>query len=319
MPPVFPMLPLNFNSLINITVAQSDSNYLLIKSADTPDYTMCQLRSWLSPNCSTHFNVSGTQGGHLESHCEQANDKMAYNRSVDNAPLSPMQADYRNVGSQWLLALALNTGITNANASSGRLLSQLVPSFKDWETIQLKPLQPSIAETLAVMAGSTLLLSAMDSSYYHFWNYTANILNPGTYQSFNATLASQQYASGLTANWQGIFYIVLALVFACNVFCLVYFFLRSGLVTDYSEPQNLFALAINSPPSRRLSGSCGAGPKAEQLNVDWHVVQDGNSSHFFIKEGENEAEMEMRQRRKTQTLNSMGSYSKLSNKRRSWL
>jgi hypothetical protein len=314
------MLPIDYNSLTNITVAESDSNYVLIKSSAATNYTICQLRSWLSPNCSTQFNVSGTQGGNLESHCEKSSDKMAYNRSVTNAPLASISTDYRNIASEWLTALSLDSGVTNANASSARLLSQLVPSFEDWEAIQLKPLQPSIAETLAVLAGSTLLLSATDSSYYHFWNYTANILNPGTYQSFNATVASQQYASGFTAKWQGLFYIVLALVFACNVFCLVYFFLRSGLVTDYTEPQNLFALAINSPPSRRLSGSCGAGPRDEQLNVDWHVEHDEAMQHFYMREGERASiELKQRQRKKRQTLSSMSSYSKLSIERKSWL
>lgn len=320
-PPVFPMLPIDYNSIINITVAQSDSNYLLIKSAATTDYTMCQIRSWVSPNCSTQYNVSGTTGGHLESHCEDPSDKVAYNRSTPAAP-SPLSTDYRNVASQWLLALSLNTGISNANASSSRLLSQFVPSFQSWQKVQLDPLMPSIAEYLAVMAGSTLLLSSTDSTYFHFWNYTSNILDPGTYQAFNATIASQQYTSGYTAKWEGMFYVVLVLVFATNVFCLVYFFLRSGLVTDYTEPQNLFALAINSPPSRRLSGSCGAGPKDEMLNVDWHVSRDEGSNHFFIKEGEGgHGGMELRHRRERsrQTLASMSSYSKLSNKRKSWL
>jgi len=233
--------------------------------------------------------------------------------------------DYRNVGSQWQLALSLNTGISNANASSSRLLSQLVPTFDlSWETVKLRPLQPSIAEYLAVMAGNTLLLSSTDSTFYHFWDDPSTILNFGVYEPFNATLASQQYTSGPIAAWQSMFYIVLVLVFVTNVFCLVYFFLRSGLVTDYTEPQNLFALAINSPPSRRLSGSCGAGPRGEELNVDWHVQNDEGSNHFFIKEGEGRrggGGMGMRHRRErsSQTLHSFNSYSKLSSKRKSWL
>jgi len=136
------------------------------------------------------------------------------------------------------------------------------------------------------MAGHTLLLSTKDASFYHYWNYTSDSLSQGIYQPFNASLASQQYTSGTTQAWQGMFYIVLLLVFATNVFCLVYFFLRSGLVTDYTEPQNLFALAVNSPPSQNLHGSCGAGPEGEQLNVDWHVQREERSGHFFIREGE---------------------------------
>ena len=73
------------------------------------------------------------------------------------------------------------------------------------------------------------------------------VLDPGIYEKFNATITSQQYTSGVTQKWQGMFYIVLALVFATNVFCLTYFCVRNGLVTDFTELQNLFSLAVNSP------------------------------------------------------------------------
>jgi hypothetical protein len=314
------MRPIDYNSILNITVDHSDSNYLLIKSQPTTDYTLCQIRGWTSPNCSTQYNVSGTTGGHLESHCEEHSDKLAYNQSVSDVPLKSPSTDYRNVASQWLTALSLNTGISNANSSTSRLLSQFVPIYESWQKVQLNPLQPSLAETLAVMAGSTLLKSSIDSTYYHYWQYMSSVLEPGEYQPFNATLASQQYTSGYVAKWQAMFYLVLALVFVTNVFCLIYFFLRSGLVTDYTEPQNLFALAVNSPPSRRLDGSCGAGPKGEELNVNWHVAHEEHTNHFFIKEG-SAPEMELRNqnRRNEGILHSMTSYSKLSSKRKSWL
>jgi hypothetical protein len=54
-------------------------------------------------------------------------------------------------------------------------------------------------------------------------------------------------------------YTVLLLVFATNAFCVICFFLRSGLVADYTESQNIFALAVNSLFSDMLSGDCGAG------------------------------------------------------------
>ena len=325
------MVPLDFNSLHNITVgALGDSNYILIKSAATPDYTLCQLRSWISPSCSTQYNVSGTTGGHLESHCEDPTDKLAYLKSVPTAPL-PGQAsfvfstDYRNVGSEWQLALSLNTGISNANASSSRLLSQLVPTFDmSWQTPKLSPIQPSIAEYLSVMAGNTLLLSTIDSTFYHFWDAPSTILDPGVYEAFNSTIASQQYTSGPISSWQCMFYVVLVLVFITNVFCLTYFLLRSGLVTDYTEPQNLFALAINSPPSDRLNGSSGTGPRGEELNVDWHVQNDKQSNHFIIKEGRDRrdggADMEMRHRTpRSETFHSAKSFSKFSSRRTSRL
>ena len=336
-PPVFPMVclsllmvsetnypqyPIDYNSITNISVLNNDDSiYLLIKSASTPDYTIRQMRSFLSPFCSTQYNVSGTTGGHLQSHCEDPSDPMAYDKSVPNPPVT-WNADWRNVGSEWITALSLNTGISNANSSTSRLLSQMIPTVPAWGNVQLNPLMPSMAETLSVMVGSTLLLSTTSSTFFHFWNYTGTILSPGTYESFNASLSSQQYTSGPTQRWQSMFYIVLLLVFATNAFCLVYFFLRSGLVTDYSEPQNLFALAVNSPPSERLSGSCGAGPEGSQLNVDWHVSQEESSNHFFIMEGNrgmSQEQYELRNRRKRQSLKTMSRYSRLSNKRGSWL
>lgn len=307
--------------MTNVSVPSSDSVYILIKSSTIQDYTLCQLRSFLSPVCSTRYNVSGTSEGSLQTNCEDPSDRDAYDKSFVNAPIMK-SIDWRNVGSEWALALALNDGIANSNSSTARLLSQFIPlvtGYQGNQLPQLSTLMPSIAEALAVMAGNTLLLSTTGATYYHFWNYTAAELDPGTYLSFNASLSSQQYTSGLLQKWQGIFYVVLLLVFATNVFCLVYFFLRSGLVTDYTEPQNLFAIAVNSPPSERLRGSCGAGPENDQLNVSWHVSHEESSNHFFIKEGDRgPGEYELR-RRERHNLQSMTSYSKLSSKRRSWL
>ena len=284
------------------------------------NYTVCQTRSFVSPVCSTHYNVSGTGQGSLQSHCEDIRDPDAYDKSVQDAPVISSD-DWRSVGQEWALSLSFDSGISSANSSTARLLSQFICYYPPWGPVQLSPLLPSISEVLAVMAGNTLLLATMGSTYYHFWNYTANILDPGVYLNFNASLASQQYTSGPLQRWQGIFYIVLLLVFATNVFCLVYFFLRSGLVTDYTEPANLFAIAVNSPPSERLSGSCGAGPESRQLNVPFHVRQEEGSNHFFIKEGgEAGGDFELRRRRRDrQSLKSMTSYSKLSSKQRSFL
>ncbi len=292
---------------------------MLIKSSTINNYTMCQIRSFLSPVCSTLYTVSGANEGSLSSNCEDPNDHNAYNRSVPNAPFAS-SPDWRDVGTQWALALALNDGISNANSSTARLLSQLVLTTPDWAgNMEFNPLLPSLAEAVAVMAGNTLLMSTTSATYYHFWNYSANTLNPGTYLPFNSSISSQQYTSGLLQRWQGIFYVVLLLVFVTNVFCLVYFFLRSGLVTDYTEAQNLFALAVNSPPSDKLRGSCGAGPEPEQLNVPFHIGHDESTNHFFIKESDwFPTNYELR-RVEQHNLQSMSSFSKLSSKPKSFL
>ena len=155
-------MPIDYNAILNVSVAESDSNYILLKSSATPDYTLCQMRSWLSSDCSTQYNVSGTTGGHLRSHCELPQDVLSYKHSVPDAPAFSVSTDYRYVAAQLLTSLALNTGISNANASSTRLLSQLTPIFEKDETkFTLSPIMPSLAEALAVISGS------MDSLLYN--------------------------------------------------------------------------------------------------------------------------------------------------------
>jgi hypothetical protein len=104
-------------------------------------------------------------------------------------------------------------------------------------------------------------------------------------QYFNASLQAQQYASGgiedaAARGWL----IVLLLVFLVNVFVLIYFLFHRGLVTDFTEPPNLFALAVNSPPSHVLAGSCGGGPEGKHYSVNWFVNHEGN--HLFMEPGE---------------------------------
>jgi hypothetical protein len=328
-PPVFGIYPIEYNSVINVSVPapiydRRDAIYLLIKAENTTtgDYTMCQIRSFLTPSCSTHYNVSGKIGGKLFSRCEDPDDDTSYYSTNHSLPTMVPSPDWRDVGSEWIRSLALNTGISNANASTSRILSQFIIVDKP---PKLPPLMPSIAESLAVMAGSTLLLSSTDAPFNHFWDYATHILE-GAQVPFHASLASQEFTSGPdpTQGWQSMFYVVLILVFVTNVVCLVYFFLRPGLVTDYTEPQNLFALAINSPPSRRLNGSCGAGPEGDQFNVDWHVSREENSDHYFIKDGTSGFERDtsflgLRKRTQKRKLNHVSSYTKLSSKHKSWL
>lgn len=174
----------------------------------------------------------------------------------------------------------LNGGIYNNNASNARIVTQLALTNQS-----LPSNLPSMAEALAVYASSTLITGAIDTPFRHYWDHDETILgSPGQSQSFNASLRTQQYTSGHVQDWQSIFYIVLILVFAINLFCLVYFVLRSGLVTDFTEPQNLFALAVNSPPSDSLNGSCGAGPVKGDLVVPWRVAYAPSANHYFFEE-----------------------------------
>jgi hypothetical protein len=62
---------------------------------------------------------------------------------------------------------------------------------------------------------------------------------------------------------------------------LVYFIVQPGLVTDFSQPPQLFALAINSPPARVLAGSCGTGPEGKQYKTGWVINHEGE--HLFMQ------------------------------------
>jgi hypothetical protein len=53
-------------------------------------------------------------------------------------------------------------------------------------------------------------------------------------------------------------------------------------VTDFSEPPNLFSLAINSPPNSLMKGSCGAGPEGRQYAIKWGVEMEGE--HLYISD-----------------------------------
>ncbi|KAI1424132.1 hypothetical protein F5Y12DRAFT_472510 [Xylaria sp. FL1777] len=362
-PPAFQLYPIDFNMVTYHAINFTDPLYILAKGA-IEDYTVCELRSWVTPKCSTTFNLSGTSGGHMEARCEDPNDQNAFERvSPEGTNLAPMPSgDWLNMANEWQLAIDLNGGAQNSNASNARVLTNLVIGKPE-----LDPLLPSMAEGLAVLATSTLVTGSINTTFQPQWTHYEevddnNIIPNGIYETFRAEVQTQQYASAHTAAWQVIFYPVLALVFVLNVLCLLYLvfgttftsflaakpllkkkkqdssavsaalpfpisFTRNkprhqaqssrgsdsenlvddanaaargeegerggvdsgkaakGLVTDYTEPQNLFALAINSASSRALAGSCGHGPNATEMRVSWRVGYAASTNHYFFEEG----------------------------------
>ncbi|RYO99748.1 hypothetical protein DL765_010923 [Monosporascus sp. GIB2] len=118
--------------------------------------------------------------------------------------------------------------------------------------------------------------------------YAAMELDPGAYEAFNASVRQQEYASSHEQARQGIFYVVLALVFAINVACLSYLLLVStregGLVTDYTEPQNPFALVVNSQPSTALGGCCAGDVSSAALVPPLRVGYAEGANHYFFGE-----------------------------------
>ncbi|RGP61504.1 hypothetical protein FLONG3_10510 [Fusarium longipes] len=286
-PPVFQMYPFDFNLLTNATVYAADAIYTLGKTAGNKNYTLCQLRSWVSPNCSTEFSISGTAGARMNAHCEDNEDENAYRRSFPaEQGWSLPSLDWKWLADQWRLSMDLNGGSVNNNASNARILTQLALHEPKMPTSY-----PSMAEALAIYSSSLIMISSIDTPFRHYWDqdpekYPTNIITdgPGFLQAFNASLITQEYTSGHTQGWQNIFYVILVLVFAINLFCLGYFIMRSGLVTDFTEPQNLFSLAINSPPSNNFHGSCGGGPEKKQLVVPWKVAFAPSANHYFFQD-----------------------------------
>ncbi|KAF5577764.1 hypothetical protein FPCIR_11922 [Fusarium pseudocircinatum] len=285
-PPVFQMYPFDFNLLTNATVYAADAIYTLGKSPESKNYTVCQLRSWVSPNCSTEFNISGIAGASMKAHCEDDGDENAYRRSFpSDQGWSAPSLDWKWLADQWRLSMDLNGGSVNNNASNARILTQL-----SLHEPKMPASYPSLAEALAVYSSSLIMISAIDTPFRHYWDqdpdaYPENLIPaPGFPQPFNASLITQEYTSGHTQSWQNIFYVVLVLVFAINLFCLGYFIMRSGLVTDFTEPQNLFSLAINSPPSNSFHGSCGGGPEKRHLVVPWKVAYAPSANHYFFQD-----------------------------------
>ena len=276
--PIFPKFPIEYNTILNTTVEYVDALYVLAASS-LDQYMLCSLSASLTPNCSTWFN-SSISGGVMWSHCEDPNDPLAYSKSHPNATNGFREKDWVAAAFYWGVTVDLNGGVSDSDDSVARLLTQLMPT-----TYSLNPALPSIAEALAVMAGPTLLTGSMNSPFVHFFNYTAadDVFDHPVYQQFPATVAYQDYASGGDQTWQGVFYIVLASAFLLNVLCLGYFVWFGVLVNDFTEPQNLFSLALNSPQSQQLAGSCGGGPEGEQLRARWFI--DVKNEHCFIKDG----------------------------------
>ncbi|MCJ1413824.1 hypothetical protein MMC32_000149 [Xylographa parallela] len=282
-PPIFPKFPIEYNTILNTTLEYVDALYVLAASS-ADQYMLCSLSVSLTPNCSTWYN-SSISGGVMWSHCEDSSDPLAYSKTHANATSGFREKDWVAAAFYWAVTVDLNGGISDSDDSTARLLTQLMPT-----SYSLDPALPSIAEALAVMAGPTLLTGSMDSPFVHFFNYTAkdDVFHHPVYQQFPATLAYQDYASGGNQAWQGVFYVVLAFAFLLNLLCLGYFIWFGDLVNDFTEPQNLFALAVNSPPSEQLAGSCGGGPEGEELRATWFI--DVKDDHCFVKDGNSEHE-----------------------------
>ncbi|KAJ5160407.1 uncharacterized protein N7482_007411, partial [Penicillium canariense] len=288
-PPIFGTYPESNNTILNTTgLWPANSIYLLGKpSVAHPEYVMCSIRAKQTGVCSTRYDAASS-GAFLSSNCENATNALQYNRKEKNFIEGAWEADWKNVATGWANSLSLGSGITNAQASNERLLMQMMPAYNpDLKSYSLDPSLPSVGEALAVMSGSTLILSSQNAPFVQGFNYTEpdDILPEPVYQHFAATLQASGYASGGTERWQGVFYVVLVFAFLTSFICLgfVVFEARGHQITDFTEPQNLFAIAVNSPQSSQLRGACGGGPIGRQMKERWYIGMDEPDAHYYIR------------------------------------
>ncbi|ROV98160.1 hypothetical protein VPNG_08597 [Cytospora leucostoma] len=272
-PPVFQLYPADDNILSNSSVQgtgtnQADAIYLLAKSRMTDDYTVCELRSWPAIQCSTQFDNSGMTGMSMSAQCAQSRDyypedagqdpdEDAYVRYMEPGEIAA-NPDWKNMVDLWRLAINLDGGALNSNASVARLLTELALTSP-----HLGASLPSMAEALAVLATSTLVSGSLDTPFIHYWDYAwanasadGSLPWPGALAGFHARVRTQEYASWHSSGWQAVFYLVLASAFLINCLCLAYL-CRVGLVKDFLEPTNLFALATALPPGNNNDGGNG--------------------------------------------------------------
>ncbi|KAK8174217.1 hypothetical protein IWX90DRAFT_366229, partial [Phyllosticta citrichinensis] len=277
--PVFPRYPAEYNTVLNQTFSYGRvSIYVLARDSDPAEerYSMCQLKATITPMCSTKF-VAMHDGSSLSVNCDPENDPMAYIKQHPDATSgwSTESRDWPWIASEWANSLSLGAGVTDGKASIARIITQTILRLPE-----LDRTLPSIAEVLAVLAGSTLLMATEDSNVEMDWVSKSAGLKDPMKQMFNATILNRLYASGPSAVANNGFFIVLAGTFVLNVLCLAYFLFHRGLVTDFSEPPNLFSIAINSPPAVAMSGACGAGPAGSQWATDWCIGETGG--HLFV-------------------------------------
>ncbi|KAJ5995407.1 hypothetical protein N7481_002384 [Penicillium waksmanii] len=288
-PPIFGKFPETYNTILNITGPwPADSIYLLGKpNVSHPPYVMCSIRAKLTGACSTSYSAASS-GAFLTSKCEDPDNTFQYNRDHPDFGEGRWDPDWKNIASEWANSLSLGAGITDGAASNARLLMQMMPSYDESsKTYSLSRHFPSIGEALAVMAGSTLILSTRDTPFVQGWNYnvTDNILPEPVYHYFKASVQAVGYASGGTERWQGVFYVILIFCFITSFICFGFMILeaRGHQITDFTEPQNLFALAMNSPHSARLHGACGGGPVGRQLKERWFIGMEEDDAHYYIR------------------------------------
>lgn len=76
------------------------------------NYTLCEMRSFVSPACSTHFNISGTAGASMQAHCEDVNDPDAYHLTPEQDP--SFKGDWPSWSTDWKVRVSASVSAEQA-------------------------------------------------------------------------------------------------------------------------------------------------------------------------------------------------------------
>ncbi|KAI5306088.1 hypothetical protein KEM56_002260 [Ascosphaera pollenicola] len=280
--PVFGTFPMPDQTLINIFHYGLVGAYVLVgvpeeltQGMGSP-YLLCKMKAGLGGQCSTTYHAESS-GGRLFTNCEEDNYMKFKGPSLDDGNAVYWDQDWANIASTWLEAVSLSTGLLGDPAANPGILSHFVPDSKDHP---LPADRPSVAEALAVMAGSTLLESTKDATV--FIDAPEFPCKQKAYMRLQGTIMQ---SGGQTQGWQKVLFASLFVVclvsLVCCGFLLFELFVRH--ITDFTEPKNLFTLAMNSPPTERLEGSCGGGPSKSQLKQGWKIDLEQESQHYYIR------------------------------------
>jgi hypothetical protein len=172
-PPVFPQYPMPLKTFLSSVRGRRAAIYLLGQGAPkydgknhTSEYSLCKLEVGISPHCSTLYSVA-VSGNKIEAVCEDQAGDMAYIRTNPNAQTVQSVPNWRYVGLDWAETLSLNSGMIESNNSFPRVLMTLQQSKIQGPSLSQRI--PSLAETLAVSAGYTLLASWQDAPFVNEW------------------------------------------------------------------------------------------------------------------------------------------------------
>lgn len=272
--PVFYNLPAQYNSEFDGEGTYRDMLYILFNSnvskstaVEESQYTLCGMNFTLIGGCSSVYaaNSSGTS---LTLDCGKNND-MAF--PMDPIKVVSTSSDWVNVAAVWGRSISLGSGILSSNAATVALLTQLAPTDSSFN-----PIEPSLADSLAILSAGTALESTIDAPFDGHWPFKTppeqhNILPNAVIQKFQAKVQISDYSSGTTGDWKNVFAAELFLVVCLNIAALTYITTivfgrisvsrRSGFERippqtfqeDITELREVFTAAIHSPTVRIIN------------------------------------------------------------------